>query len=76
MKLTHFIGGTTFGIICVTIDSWPTWAVLTLALVICCGIFLAALIAEVNKQTDPDDRTEHWSDTPIADELDRKYGRN
>lgn len=76
MKPLQIIGGVTFGLVCTTIDCWPTWAVLLLPLILGCAIFFHALWREMYPLDDTDDRNESPTDTPIGDYLDRKYGRN
>lgn len=73
MKPFQILIGVAFGFVCTTIDSWPTWAVLVLAFIICVALLLAELYKEM--RNDPADRyTPSPTDTPIADYLDRKYG--
>lgn len=73
--MKNWILGATFAFICTTIDSWSTWALLIVCAISLVGCFIWALIDEVQK-SDPADRDVYKSDTPIADYLDRKYGRN
>jgi len=75
MKPLQIIGGITFGLVCTTVDSWPTWAVLLLPVLLGCAVFARSLWNAAQPLDDVDDRETHSSDTPIADELDRKYNR-
>ena len=74
-EMRNWILGVVFAFICTTIDSWSTWALL-----VTCGIALLACLiwalADEVRKSDPSDRDVYTSDTPIADFLDRKYGRN